>query len=109
MQLGYLIKENIGGYEMDGFEVFIGIGLVVTILFVITSMILKRKNYNKYIIKVFVGLFLVGIGIIVISLFIGGWVGMGYGFIGLSIIIGTIIGAIINLVIDYSARTFTNK
>ncbi|MCH7324018.1 YesK-like family protein [Solibacillus sp. MA9] len=90
---------------MDGFEFFIYISLAVTILFVIASMFLKRNKYDKYIILVFVGLLLISIGIIVTSLFVGGWTGMGYGFIGLSILIGTIIGGLIFSVIKYFRKT----
>ena len=90
---------------MDGFEVLIYISLGVTILFVITSMLLKRNKYDKYIIIVFVGLLLVSIVIIVISLFVGGWAGMGYGIMGLCILIGTIIGGLIISVIKYFGKT----
>jgi len=90
---------------MDGFEVFIYISLGVTILFVITSMLLKRNKYDKYISTVFAWLLLISIVIIVISLIVGGWTGMGYGFIGLSILIGTIIGGLIFSVIKYFGKT----
>ena len=90
---------------MDGFEVFIYISLGVTILFVIASMLLKRNKYDKYISIVFAWLLLISIVIIVISLIVGGWTGMGYGFIGLSILIGTIIGGLIFSVIKYFGKT----
>lgn len=80
---------------MDGLGIFIFISLGVTILFVITSLLLKRNKYDQYNIIVFVVLLLVSIGIIAGSLLVGGWTGMGYGFIGFSIMIGTIVGRLI--------------
>ena len=49
----------------------------------------------------FVGLLLLSIAIIVISFIVGGWTGMGVGFIGLSILIGTIMGGSISSLISY--------
>ena len=86
---------------MEGFEFFIYIILGVIVLYVITSILLKRNKYDKYIGKVFVGLLLLSIAIIVISLIVGGWAGMGVGFIGLSILIGAIIGGLISSLISY--------
>ena len=86
---------------MEGFEVFIYITLGVIVLYAITSILLKRNKYDKYIGIMFVGLFLLSIAIIVISFIVGGWTGMGVGFIGLSILIGTIIGGFISSLISY--------
>ena len=85
---------------MEGFEVFIYITLGVIVLYAITSIILKRNKYDKYIGIVFVGLLLLSIAIIFISLIVGGWAGMGAGFIGLSILIGAIIGGFISSLIS---------
>ena len=49
----------------------------------------------------FVGLLLLSIAIIFISLIVGGWAGMGAGFIGLSILIGAIIGGFISSLISH--------
>ena len=86
---------------MEGFEVFIYITLGVIVLYAITSILLKRNKYDKYIGIMFVGLLLLSIAIIVISFIVGGWTGMGVGFIGLSILIGTIIGGFISSLIRY--------
>ena len=86
---------------MEGFEVFIYITLGVIVLYAITSIILKRNKYDKYIGIVFVGLLLLSIAIIFISLIVGGWSGMGVGFIGLSILIGAIIGGFISSLISH--------
>lgn len=86
---------------MEGFEVFIYITLGVIVLYAITSILLKKNKYDKYIGIVFVGLLLLSIAIIVISFIVGGWAGMGVGFIGLSILIGAIIGGFISSLISH--------
>ena len=86
---------------MEGFEVFIYITLGVIVLYAITSILLKRNKYDKYISIVFVGLLLLSIAIIFISFIVGGWAGMGVGFIGLSILIGAIIGGFISSLISH--------
>ena len=86
---------------MEGFEFFIYITLGVIVLYVITSILLKRNKHEKYGGIIFVGLLLLSIAIIVISFIVGGWAGMGFGFIGLSILIGAIIGGFISSLISY--------
>ena len=86
---------------MEGFEFFIYITLGVIVLYVITSILLKRNKHEKYISIIFVGLLLLSIAIIVISFIVGGWAGMGFGFIGFSILIGAIIGGFIFSLISY--------
>lgn len=87
---------------MEGFEIFIYIILGVTLLFVIASILLKRtlpEKNDKYIRKGFAGSLLVSVGIIIFGFFVGGWNGMGYGLIGVSILIGTVLGGFIHGVI----------
>ncbi|WP_112180476.1 YesK family protein [Paraliobacillus zengyii] len=86
---------------MQGFEVFIFISFAVNILLVSTSMFLKRKKQEKSIGVISVGLVLISIAIIISSFFVGGWAGMGLGFIGLSILIGAITGSLITSLIMY--------
>ena len=86
---------------MEGFEIFIYITLGVIVLYAITSILFKRNKYDKYISIVFVGLLLLSIAIIFISFIVGGWAGMGVGFIGLSILIGAIIGGFISSLISH--------
>ena len=89
---------------MEGFGVFIYIALGVTVLLVIASILLKKSlpdKRDKYFSIGFSGLIIVSIGIVIISFFVGGWSGMGYGFIGVSILIGTLIGGLINSVTSY--------
>ncbi|MFP3513895.1 YesK family protein, partial [Peribacillus sp. SIMBA_075] len=56
---------------------------------------------GKYIGIGFSVVLMVSVAIIIISFFVGGWSGMGYGLIGISIFIGTILGGILNLVIKH--------
>ena len=86
---------------LEGFEFFIYITVGVIVLYVITSILLKKNKYDKYIGIVFVGLLLLSIAIIVISFIVGGWAGMGFGLIGLSILIGAIIGGFISSLISH--------
>ncbi|MEK4229341.1 YesK family protein [Solibacillus sp. FSL H8-0538] len=80
---------------MEGFEIPIFISLIVAVFLVLILMLLERNKYGKYISRVIIGLLLFSIGTIVVSLFIGGWTGMGYGIMGLFILIGTILGSVI--------------
>jgi hypothetical protein len=48
-----------------------------------------------------VGLLLFSIAIVVISFIVGGWARIGFGLIGLSILIGAIIGGLISSLISY--------
>ena len=89
---------------MEGFGFFIYIALGITVLLVIASIVLKKllpEKKDKYLSVGFSGLLILSIGIVIISLFVGGWNGMGYGLIGISIFIGTIIGGLINSVTNY--------
>ena len=92
---------------MEGFEIFIYIALGVTVLLVAAPILLKKstpEKKDKYLSIVFYGLLIISIGIVIISLFVGGWSGMGYGLIGASILGGTIIGGIINSITSYLFR-----
>lgn len=85
--------------KMEGFGIFIYIALGVTVLLVVASILLKKsipEKKDKYLRIGFYALLIISIGIVIISLFVGGWSGMGYGFIGASILVGTIVGGIIN-------------
>jgi len=85
-------------------QIFIYICLGVTLLFAIASILLRRifpEKNGKYLGIGFAGLLIISIVIIIISFFVGGWSGMGYGFIGISIFIGTILGGVLNIVIKH--------
>ena len=86
---------------MEDFGFFIFLALGITILFVMASIVLKKsipEKKDKYLSVGFSTLIIISIGIVIISLFVGGWSGMGYGLIGISILIGTILGGLINSV-----------
>ncbi|MFF0826003.1 YesK family protein [Brevibacillus sp. NPDC003359] len=90
---------------MEGFEIFIYICLGVTLLFTIASILLRRtfpEKNSMYLGIGFAGLLIISIVIIIISFFVGGWSGMGYGLIGISILIGTLLGGIFNKVIKHN-------
>jgi asparagine N-glycosylation enzyme membrane subunit Stt3 len=85
---------------MAGFKFFIFILLGISILFAVASIVLKNSiQKDKYLRAGFSALIIISISIIIISLFIGGWSGMGYGFIGICIFIGTIVIGLINWLI----------
>lgn len=102
MKITIIVQPNVkyvssGGEGMAGFRVFIIILLGISILFAAASKILKGSvQKDKYLKAGFSALIIISIAIIIISLFIGGWSGMGYGFIGVCIFIGTILTGIIN-------------
>lgn len=69
---------------MEGFGFFIYIALGITVLLVIASIVLKKllpEEKGKYLSVGFSGLLILSIGIVIISLFVGGWNGMGYGLL----------------------------
>jgi hypothetical protein len=76
---------------MAGFRVFIFISLGISTLLAAASIVLKNsKMKDKYLRGGLSALIIISIAIVIISLFIGGWSGMGYGFIGICMFIGTI-------------------
>ena len=63
---------------MEGFGFFIYIALGITVLLVIASIVLKKllpEKKDKYLSVGFSGLLILSIGIVIISLFVGGWNG----------------------------------
>lgn len=93
---------------MWGFGVFIYIALGITILFFVASIVLKDsipEKKDKYLRVGFSTLMIISIAIVIIGLFVGGWSGMGYAFIGIFILIGTILGRLINSLTNY----FSNR
>ena len=96
---------------MEGFEVFIFIALGATLLMVLASLVLqkavpdKRKQYLK---SGFLALLVISFTIFIFSFYIGGWEGIGYGFMSISILIGTLLGGLINTITDLIRRNDTN-
>ncbi|MBH0332443.1 hypothetical protein B5G50_08825 [Brevibacillus brevis] len=92
---------------MEGFEIFIYICLGVTLLFAVASILLRRifpEKNGKYLSIGFAGLLIISFVIIINGFFVGGWSGMGYGLLGISILIGTLLGGILNKVIKHFFR-----
>ncbi|MCA1040028.1 YesK-like family protein [Bacillus infantis] len=86
---------------MAGFRVFIFISLGISTLLAVASIVLKNsKMKDKYLRGGFSALIIISIAIVIISLFIGGWSGMGYGFIGICMFIGTILNGFIYWLIN---------
>ncbi len=84
---------------MEGFNIFLYICLGIAVFSVAIGIFLRRRQHDRIIGKMFALLFLVSVSILLISLFIGGWEGMGYGFIGISIFLGSIIGLAVTVLI----------
>lgn len=62
-------------------------------------MLFLKIKYHNYFILAFVGLLLLSLGIICIGALIDGWNGMGYMFMGFSILISSITGTLIAVLI----------
>jgi hypothetical protein len=84
---------------MEGFDIFLYICLSIAAASTAIGFFLRKKRYERLVGKMFASLFLLSVSIILISLFIGGWEGMGYGFIGISIFLGSIIGLAVTVLI----------
>lgn len=84
---------------MESFSIFLYICLGIMVSSIAVSILLRRSQYEGLIGKMFACLFLLSVSVILISLFIGGWEGMGYGFIGLSIFLGSILGLSVTVLI----------
>lgn len=86
-----------------GFEVFIYIALGVTLLLMIASIILQKSMPAKktQLLRFgYLGLLVISIGILIFSFYIGAWEGIGYGFMAVSIFVGTVLGVLINSMVN---------
>ncbi|EMR05804.1 hypothetical protein C772_02292 [Bhargavaea cecembensis DSE10] len=92
---------------MAGFEVFIFIALGATLLMVLAPLALQKsvpEKKSRYLRVLFLGLLIMSLGIFIFSFYIGGWQGIGYGFMAISILIGTLLGGLINGVTSAVSR-----
>lgn len=80
---------------MEGLGVFLSIVLGIAVLSAIAGMWLKRRQRDQLVGRMFGLLFILSLAIFLISLFIGGWEGMGYGFIAISVFVGSFIGLMV--------------
>ena len=88
-----------GGTGLEGFDIFLYICLGIAIGSIAVGILMVRRQCDHLIGKMFAGLFLLSVAIILISLFFGGWEGMGYGFIGISIFFGSMIGLAVTVLL----------
>lgn len=82
---------------MEGYGFLLFLVLAVAVLVLIAGWVLKKalppEKAGQTMAVSFAALLLASIALIIISLYIGGWAGMGYGVIGMCVLIGTIIGS----------------
>lgn len=86
---------------MDGLQYFIFMSIGVALFLVIIFVLLRKYNVSNYFRIMFVGVLLISIAIIIFSFFVGGWAGIGYGFMGFSILIGTVVASVVIALIRY--------
>jgi hypothetical protein len=100
------VRKTAGGSKgamMEGFEVFIYIASGVTLLLVIASIVLQKsipQKKTQFLRFGYLGLLVISIGIFVFSFYIGGWEGIGYGFMAISIFVGTVLGVLLNSMVN---------
>lgn len=82
---------------LDGFGIFYIIGGIMIIFVFVILYLLKKWFLDKQfdIIFVFSLIFFCLVFFFVIMIVIGGWEGMGYGFIGFFVLFGIFIGMIV--------------
>ena len=90
---------------LEGFGFPLFLVLIVVVFLLITGIVLKKslpsEKANKTMAVIFAALLLASIAIVIISLYIGGWAGMGYGIMGLCILVGTIIAGFLYAIMHY--------
>lgn len=80
---------------MEGLEIILLIALGIAALSTVAGIWLKRRRRDRLVGRMFGLLFILSLAIFLISLFIGGWEGMGYGFIAISVFVGSFIGLMV--------------
>ncbi|WP_028403435.1 YesK-like family protein [Ectobacillus panaciterrae] len=92
---------------MNGFEIFIYIGVGAFIFIMLAAWIL-RKNFPSKNYEVTFGFSILALSVLTViySMYaIRGWDGMGVAFIGIFVAIGTSLGMVINMIIrGFSTR-----
>ncbi|MFD0767876.1 YesK-like family protein [Bacillus sp. CGMCC 1.60114] len=87
-------------------EIFLISSIVTTVVVFLISFMLQ-KNFPKRSFDIIFGLIVIIICFVCFLLtlfFIGGWEGMGYGFLCFFILIGTIIGMLIHQIVKFFSR-----
>lgn len=65
---------------------------------------LKPEKSLKILTLGHIGLLLASIGVIIYSLYVGGWRGIGFGLLGMTIFIGALIGALLSIFINFVSK-----
>ena len=92
---------------LDGFGIFYIIGGITIILVFVFSYLLKKRFPDKQFDIIFaLSLILCLASFPVTMMVIGGWEGMGYGFIGFFVLLGTLIGMIAHQLLKISRKSY---
>lgn len=82
---------------MEGYGFLLFLVIAIAIVLALSGIGLKKilppEKADQTIAAGFAALSLASIALVIISLYVGGWAGMGYGIIGMCALIGTIIGS----------------
>ncbi len=93
---------------LDGFGIFYIIGGITIILVFAISYLLKKRFPDKQFDIIFsLSLILLCLSSFPVTMMvIGGWKGMGYGFIGFFVLLGTLIGMIAHQLLKISRKSY---
>lgn len=93
---------------LDGFGIFYIIGGIMIILVFAISYLLKKRFPDKQFDIIFaLSLILLCLASFPVTMIvIGGWEGMGYGFIGFFVLLGTLIGMIAHQLVKITRKSY---
>lgn len=93
---------------LDGFGIFYIIGgITILLVFVISYLLKKRFPDRQFDIIFALSLILLCLALFpVIMIVIGGWEGMGYGFICFFVLIGTLIGMVAHQLVKIVRKSY---
>lgn len=86
-------------------EFFLTIGITIFLLFSFSIYFYKKKHLKQFIIPI-AGI-LLSLLLIILSFFIGAWEGMGLGFFGFAIFIGSAV-TVITIAIIHNTKDLKN-
>lgn len=90
---------------MEGYGFLLFLVLAIAIVLALSGIGLKKilppEKAVQTIAMSFASLLLASIAVVIISLFIGGWEGMGYGILGICALIGTVVGSFMYAGLSY--------
>ncbi|MDR5046121.1 hypothetical protein FNE59_11000 [Bacillus thuringiensis] len=98
---------------LDGFGIFYIIGgITIILVFAISYLLKKRFPDKQFPDKQFDIIFALSLILLCLASFpvtmmvIGGWEGMGYGFIGFFVLLGTLIGMIAHQLVKITRKSY---